>query len=102
MPLIIDHLKDSGLTCPRFSCDVCGKLIESAGDGIVAWNSELGERVEPSVLHKDCDLRLRPQKMQWMDLSHALVYLLHNLKMDQPKQLAEARREVALLNKHLG
>jgi hypothetical protein len=35
MPLIIDYQKDDDRTRPQLCCDVCGKLIEDADDGIV-------------------------------------------------------------------
>ena len=101
MPIVIDHLKDSDLTCPRFFCDVCGKPIESADDGLVAWNSEPGQRIRPTFLHDDCD-RAQPRGIKltsWMDLNHFLVHLLHNLKMDEPNKLAEARRQVEMLSR---
>jgi hypothetical protein len=100
MPLIIDHSKENNLTCPRFLCDVCGGLIERADDAVVAWNSKPGERATPAILHTGCDASL-PRELkqsQWMALDHLVVYLLHNLKMDQPSKLEKARGEVERLS----
>ncbi len=100
MPLIIDHRKDDDLTCPKLCCDVCRELIEDADDGILTWDSEQGERVEPQILHKKCDLAIpRTSKARyWMGLDELMVYLLNNLKIDESK-LTKARQSIATRSK---
>jgi hypothetical protein len=79
MSLILHFDPKTHATCPRFQCDVCGKLITDCSKAVLLWNHEAydqeffaGFRL---VCKGSCDDHSLPSSME---LDTAIAFLLHH------------------------
>lgn len=82
------QVTEIGKYAPVISCDVCGKIIEDGGLGMVRHlEVEVGERAPAIFCHKgECDAEAE-RKFEglsngWLDLRHVLVWIVKNSKID--------------------
>jgi YHS domain-containing protein len=87
---------DGRLAKPGVICDVCGKDIEDVRNGNAQWiTGREGKGCTIYFTHKECchSFDIAHPGAGAEELSHFLVYLTNNLKMDWK----EARKGAALL-----
>lgn len=94
---------EQGRYAPVVHCDICGKRIEDAEDGIAVWFPDEGEQCKVQHVHKGrCDnifrygANHRGRPDGWDDLEIHLFRLLHNVKYNarQAKERTERLEEV--------
>ena len=80
-----------GRNAPQFFCDICGKLIDKAGEGAIVHSNFLdeGKATDAIVVHKDfaglsCLSKAEAQVRKgggspgWQELRSAIAYLAFN------------------------
>lgn len=95
---------NEGRCCPRFRCDICGKLIDQIEDGYVAYEQSLAEDgAEITVRHVHKSRCLDLVEAKGLDnggdnaLEDELMWLLHNLGLRTEKQFGKAMANVLML-----
>ena len=98
MPFILYHNKETACTEPRFQCDFCHHIITEADSAILAWRSNDFDDTSFVIACKGgCSIRSAKTHRFSMQLDTAIIYLLNNCGMIEPK-LNLARRNAALLD----
>jgi hypothetical protein len=86
MPLTMNT--DGRLSMPGVTCDVCGEPIKKAREGNAQWMmDEEGNNCTIYFTHKACchTFDVAHPTAGAQELSHFLVFLVNNLKMDWEK-----------------
>lgn len=99
MPFIL-HISDDGQTCPYFRCDLCGKLITEASQGLLVWHHDkYKEKIfEPFIVCTSlCEQNVKSRFDASIELDTALIYLFNNSGMTGDR-IKEAREKARLLS----
>jgi hypothetical protein len=91
MPLIMNC--DGQRACPNVFCDACGKQIKEASDGNAQWvMGDEGKGCTVYFTHKACCHAFDTANpgLGAQELSHFLVFLANNLRVDWDKAKAGA------------
>ena len=75
MPLMIKSKEKGWLSCPVIICDVCGKEITKAEDGMYLYTDTKEETIKPHFVHKGlCDRRFDKERYQHKKYPDAPLY----------------------------
>lgn len=103
---MIEVIRNDMRDAPMILCEVCGKRIENAGMGMVAYEEVEIEYEGPvgfTFLHKgECDQSYKGgnyRKGGWVELTHFLANLCNNSGLKTPEDMKEAMKGRDVLNK---
>ena len=76
---MIKIVNENGLDCPKYFCDVCGKVINE--NGMYVWHG-LANKNEVFFVHKGvCDRKFdKHRNICWGELNALSLYLKNNYK----------------------
>jgi hypothetical protein len=94
-------------TAPFVTCDACGQTIRALHDAGVVWDYDdlpCTPRVyckfaDPARKTLGCLSAPHIKHRPWMELSHYLFFLLHNLGLRTTKQITEEAKWARLANR---